>query len=658
VIVSYGNIHAIVETGFSRGLHQHKPRTIIDMKRAPSTLEYDQGPKKATKNHRAVLCFGDTSLHVDAVDFSFLETLFKCDHNELDHVICVHDAGICQVTSPLAVIPSHHLEPEDVQFMIALVHRDNVAMGQCTHRVHYTEVLTLLDYLGGDMCIIETLFTHVHKLAAETLDVRIAFEIDRMFQTNRHPGVVATAEYYNLYKQRHVDYWTPLLDKPLQTAMDLIRQLNPLAIVVPRDDSKYEITDAATILNVPESLLQLVNENSALVTIAGGAALAVRHRQTPSLLLPSSDVDIFLFDAANKNPVVLMKFVQCLRDNQYVVCRSRTCVLTAIHAVFRTVQLIGCEARDGLALVSTFDFWNIQIYYDGARCYETVQAAYANASMTLKIDANTRLESISTCRIRKMLLKGFSKDDTKWQQHLDTNQSSDDEVIYDHGLLFDPQHSHMHTNIFHQIGLTPIGQDKPLEPLTSVPTYQKNLRYWIDDGTPDALDRLDARITDIRTIRTGVYSVDGLSIDLGFGQMPQYVNHQSMDVSTEEDACAHLLDNINQLETTDKSTYLRFCDIRARIIDRVADHAATTSDRKRSDSKFNDIDIQLTKRTAFYLDGKQVESYTTILAMLASNRYMYHAYSAFSYVSTYCDAQCTFVVEKIIITRRPGDFRA
>ena len=350
-----------------------------------------------------MLCFGDTVLNVDTKDFSLLTTLVHCEHNQPRHVICVH-AGECQGMSPIAVIPPPHIPPADVPFLSAVIHEHETNLDQGEHVVNYTSVLCLINYLGGDKRIIEKLLGHVHKLAAETLDVRIAYEISRMFKTYPDMGVVKTVDYFELYKHPHADHWTPLWDKPWKNVIDLIRQLSPLSIVTPRDDSRYEIagSDAAVILNIPECILQLVNDNKTMVTIAGGAALAVCHHRAPSsLLLPSSDVDIFFFKAANENPTMLTKFIQCLRDNDYVVYHSSTCVITAFHTKFRTVQLIGCESRDGITLVGTFDFWNVQIYYDGARCYETVQAAHSNISMTPILNDDATLFESTTTRHRR-----------------------------------------------------------------------------------------------------------------------------------------------------------------------------------------------------------------------------------------------------------------
>jgi hypothetical protein len=168
-----------------------KPLTTIGiMKRTLSSLddqESDQVMQKVSRIHRSVLCFGDTLLYVDTKDFSFLTTLLHCQHNQPEHVICVH-AGECQVTSPIAVIPPPHITQEDIPFLSAVVHEHETNLDQGEHVVNYTRVLRLLHYLGGDKRIIETLLEHVHKLAGETIDVRIAYEIYRMFKTNPDVG--------------------------------------------------------------------------------------------------------------------------------------------------------------------------------------------------------------------------------------------------------------------------------------------------------------------------------------------------------------------------------------------------------------------------------------------------------------------------------------
>jgi hypothetical protein len=451
--------------------------------------------------------------------------------------------------------------------------------------------------------------------------------------------------------------------------------------------------NAATLLNVPVGLLPLVHAHRELVTIAGGSALAVRHHTIDSLMLPSSDVDIFFFKAATTTPTPLIQFVQCLRDWGYVVCRSRSSVITAVHSAFRTVQLIGSDYEDAAELVGQFDFCNVQVYYDGACCYETVQAFRSNSTMTLDLAPDIRLSAVDPRRLEKMVLKGFgvqSEQLLRYRQATVLDPGVD--MAYDYPVLSENHHPRVRDNILRKFGLLPIPMCEALGPLTPVPTYPTRQKTtWKDHLDQASLDLLASFITTrvIKTFQESRIRIHGvswpMSIDLGVGCMPAYLTGPSDDdddgtqqIREEEDAFIHLKNLFRTLEIKEKNDYLRLHAVCRGITMRVSELSGTELfdppgqfkykyglDGRRLLDFYWDVNVTITKETEFYFDGKRIELFTTIASVLRSPDYLYHAFAenalileAFGHHQPHpLPVIFRFHLKKVIILRRSGHFK-
>ena len=627
-----------------------------------------------------MLCFGDThsQIIIDSSFFILISILIEDKETDDVIVVCIH-SGEC-VSQPIVVIPPPYISNEDVEFASTLLRNNDWIQQDLedlqlvkTIPVNYTDVLCLLNYLGTHTIITDKLFTHVHKLAGETNDVSVCYEINKLFKSNLQKGVVKTVDYINMYppSMDPINYWNILIKKPWSWVLDLILQLNPSLIVISRNNEYKRInTDAASYLNIPIEIINLVNINNKLVTIAGGAALALLYTHRKKLLLPSSDVDIFFFKEANQNSVLLKIFIKCLRNYDYVVCRSRESVLTAVHATFRTVQLIGCDVTTGTELINTFDFCNVQIYYDGYRCYETIQSLQANSRMMIVFAPGVNIVTSSARRLQKMFLKGFSNNDVNIQRYIDATTVADKyiDLEYDYPILVN-NNIRIRDNILNKFGLVPINESEVLEPLTSVPTYQKNqIGQWVDNHTKDSIDRL-LTFVKTRIVRNNlnsyrIHTVSSLNIDLGFGTLPKYTTDNNHSVETKEKDALNIIVNVfNKLVITESANYDRLCYLQSCIITKVSELSnvkfVSTHDHV---NNYRDINVKVTKDTVFYFYGKRLEKLSEILSMLICNKYIYRVYSDYSFLFENMEGVMAntqsfkFVLNKVIITNRPGAF--
>jgi hypothetical protein len=120
-------------------------------------------------------------------------------------------------------------------------------------------------------------------------------------------------------------------------------------------------------------------------------------------------------------------------------------------------------------LVSGFDFRNVQMYYDGVRCYETVKAMMANKCMTLMVDPDI---TVAPKRLQKMLLKGFIIQDEAMLCYIDAtviNHTVD--LAYDYPIIVNGHSDQVRDNILRMFGLVPVSTSEPLVALAAVPTY-------------------------------------------------------------------------------------------------------------------------------------------------------------------------------------------
>jgi hypothetical protein len=180
--------------------------------------------------------------------------------------------------------------------------------------------------------------------------------------------------------------------------------------------------------------------------------------------------------------------------------------------------------------------------------------------------------------------------------------------------------------------------------------------YWVDEDIIGSLDSLFAAPIAIKSGRSGrIHRIDGLRVDLGFGTIPTHITHDSVNgISTDSSAFSYIQRNVRTLTIADQSTYCRWRDICWYIINRAGDHLDSHLLFTRSND-FN-IDIGVTKYTAFYLNGKRVESYIDVLAMCASHLYTYHMLSGYPFVCTSA-AIYKGIPEKPFITNRPTGLR-
>jgi hypothetical protein len=620
---------------------------------------------KTMKSGQTPLCFGDEYIRpvVETRRFGYLSALETCE-DAMDHagVVCIHSGACNRMHERLAVIPPPYLAPADVSCMIGVLCRHMEPLMFGPRPVQYAMILDQLNYLSCDDEVLNVLFKHVREQAAITQSVVAAYEMSRMFRRILRKDVPLTVDFTCL-EMMDVSHtvescWDMLADKPWQDVLDLVVQLQPLGIVVPRDPTMYAMPFpvAATLLNVPADILGFVTMHKKHMTIAGGATLALQYRQTASsLLLPDSDVDVFLFRSADQDPATLTLFVQLLRSYDYIVCRSRASVLTAVHATFRTVQLIGSGASDGQELMKGFDLCNVQLYYDGTQCYETVQSAHANTSMKLAISVNMDLRTVSTQRLYKMVRKGFRCEDEDIRRYLDATMRPAIRVTtHDYQEVLEGRHSY----------LEPLHASDVLVPLTTVPEYQRHRSgQWCDDQTQASLDRLLSFVTscaeqgpspDVR-----IHKLKGLEIDLGSGTMPMFVtvpagnlvNNPRYDVSTEHTAYDTVVSTIETFVLGDMSNFQRLCAVRRAL---VALASGGSHSRHRVQTPYLDICIRMTKHTVFYLDGKYIESSIQIATLLLSRECVFHVFSDCAYIPEFRGAEyCTlrFILTKVFITR-------
>jgi hypothetical protein len=82
------------------------------------------------------------------------------------------------------------------------------------------------------------------------------------------------------------------------------------------------------------------------------------------------------------------------------------------------------------------------------------------------------------------------------------------------------------------------------------------------------------------------------------------------------------------------------------------------------DVKFFDMNVAITRKTCFYLDGNRIEGFSQLLSLLESPNYMYHAFTDNAFVLETIDGRkrrhpviLRFPLKKVIIVRRPGYFQ-
>jgi hypothetical protein len=652
-------VEKIILSNISKNNSMGEKRSMDD------SLDLD-GP---VKSEHTPLCFGDGYIRpiVETRRFGFLSALDTCE-DFLVHagVVCMHSGACNRMHKRIAVVPPPYLGHADVLCMISILcRRPEQPHLFGSQPVQYTMIVDRLNYLSCDDELLDVLFEHAREQAAITQSVVVAYEMSRMFRRSLRKDVLRTVDFTSLKLKLNdtsrtmESCWDLLADKTWQDVLGLVTQLQPLEIVVPRDPTMYVMPfpAAATLLNVPADILGFVAMHTKQMTIAGGAALALRYLQTSSsLLLPSSDVDVFLFRSTDQDPAALKQLVQLLRSNDYIVCRSRACVLTAVHATFRTVQLIGSSASDGPELLRGFDLCNVQLYYDGTQCYETVQSAHANTAMELAISANIELRTVSTQRLYKMVRKGFSCEDVDIRRYLDATVRPTIQATHDYQEILEGRHSY----------LEPLQASDVLLPLTMVPEYQrKQAGQWFDDKTQTSLDRLLSYVTRCneqgQSHKSRIHKLTGLEIDLGCGTMPMFATvpdgdlaNTEYDVSTEHTAHDTIVSKIKKFVLGDVSNYRRLCVVRSAM-------GALASGGRRTRQGFGnqylDIGIRMTKNTVFYLDGKYIESSIQIATLLLSRECVFHVFSDCAYVPEFRAECCTlqFILTKVFITRPVTD---
>jgi hypothetical protein len=560
--------------------------------------------------------------------------------------------------------------------------------------------------LGANRLFIDRLFFHTHALAFKTLDVKIAFNIYKMFRYIHHTNVVKSIKFFSLDKSLYLpyNYWNILKDEPFSDVLDFMGNLEK-SVLVNRESKEYEIPpkEAALRLNVPVDLFELLHNHKNSVFCAGGAALALRYIENNSLMLPASDVDLFFLKTENAE--ILKMFVYNLHANGYVVCRSRDSVISAIHANLRTVQLIGTKAINVLELFDSFDFVNVQIFYDGLNLHETAKALIQNSQNTLSLRNNVNIVTLPVKRVQKMLLKGFFDSEDQFKKYVDVKNGLSSSVAYDYAVICNHHHEKVRDNILRKFGLVPIVDFDALEALSCVPTYQGTSKgKWIDEKTDASLQFLITFVKyDVFGEEKGypfpehLFIVKGLIIDLGLLQPPKYfmeepplfdANDMStdiisrwretqpsdrvVDISLEKMSFELLEGSLRVMEIISLDDFVRLGQVQASIIKKVCVEEDIDFGNKvkmqrefcLEDNEFpvyKDIDVKINSDTCFYKDDFEIESYVEIMKLAKSPLFQLNVYSSDSFILVLSNRQhftfsYRFVLSKLVFVRKPGNF--
>jgi hypothetical protein len=193
-----------------------------------------------------------------------------------------------------------------------------------------------------------------------------------------------------------------LVEFPLLLRLRFILKYNDSDFLMPTVEMC--IQTAHDQLQIPLEILRLLSSTDAV--IAGGAASYLADAGNSPL--PTSDVDIFVFDNNNQK-MMIDSITQALSNSNRVVCKSGPSVLTAIGTYgTKSIQVIATTAKNAEELVLAFDLNLAKAFYDGVHVRFTASAQH---DWMTKTCSNGTFTHIKPTRLAKAYLKGFQLND-------------------------------------------------------------------------------------------------------------------------------------------------------------------------------------------------------------------------------------------------------